>query len=272
MARNNEEKDVVALYYESINRFGNIPETEERELIKKAQAGDIDARNKVVQTHLRFVANCAKRFARSDMSILDLISEGNLGLIEAIYHFDVEAKNKFITYAVNWINQAMIKYLQDNSRTIRIPVNRSNEVRKIKEKIIEAEENNSKVELKKIAEELGLDSETCRNLLAICSPMASLDTQISSDGNKSISIGDMIESTYPSAEELIEKDETKKYVRKMVATLPERERKIIMMRYGIGEYTEMSLEDIGQILNITKERVRQLENDAIAMLREKMVV
>jgi RNA polymerase primary sigma factor len=259
------------MYLDSIKDIKVPSVEEERDLISKAQSGDISARNKLVTANLKFVVKCVKRFTNSRVPILDLIEEGNMGLIEAVNHFDLNCKHRFTTYAIWWINQSIIKYFQDKSRLIRIPVNKSNELVRINKMIDNYNEKNEIVDYDKIAQELGLDINAVINLVNVACPTISFDMILDDDDeNSNASIYDVIPSDLPAIEDILENEDERKNLEKIIDTLPEREKNVIKMRYGFNNFGEMSLEDIGQTFNLTKERVRQLESNALETIKKKL--
>lgn len=275
MKEKREEMDITAMYFNSIKDIKVLDSAEERELIIKAQQGDIKARNKIVNANLKFVVKSVKRYSSANVPILDLIEEGNMGLMEAIKHFDVKSGNKFTTYAIWWINQSIIKYFQDKSRLIRIPVNKSNDLIRINRMIDKYNDKNEAVDFDEIAEELGIDRSAVVNLINIACPVVSLDKSLDADddsGNGKASVHDVIPSDLPSAEDELEAEDERRRIESVIDTLPEREREVIRMRYGFNNFGEMCLEDIGQVFNLTKERIRQLEIEALAMLKEKLAM
>ena len=270
-----EEMDITAMYFNSIKDIKVLDSEEEKELIIKAQQGDIKARNKIVNANLKFVVKSVKKYSSANVPILDLIEEGNMGLMEAIKHFDVESGNKFTTYAIWWINQSIIKYFQDKSRLIRIPVNKSNDLIRINKMIDKYNDKNEAVDFDEIAGELGIDRSAVVNLINIACPVVSLDKSLDADddsGSGKASVHDVIPSDLPSAEDELEAEDERRRIESVIDTLPEREREVIKMRYGFNNFGEMCLEDIGQVFNLTKERIRQLEIEALAMLKEKLAM
>ena len=275
MKKERQNVDIISMYFDSIKNIEALKYDEEIRLIKLAQAGDINARNRVVNANLKFVVKSAKKYSNPRISILDLIEEGNIGLIEAVSHFDTESNNKFSTYAVWWINQSIIKYFQDKSRLIRIPVNRSNELIKINKMIEEYNDKNILVDYDEIASELNLDRNAVLNIINISCPISSLDKTVNNDednnGSKA-SINDFIASTLPTAVDLLEDEANKEYIESLLNEMPKRERDVLKLRYGFNKFGEMGLEDIGQIYNLTKERIRQIESKALDILREKLAI
>ena len=239
-----EEMDITAMYFNSIKDIKVLDSEEEKELIIKAQQGDIKARNKIVNANLKFVVKSVKKYSSANVPILDLIEEGNMGLMEAIKHFDVESGNKFTTYAIWWINQSIIKYFQDKSRLIRIPVNKSNDLIRINKMIDKYNDKNEAVDFDEIAGELGIDRSAVVNLINIACPVVSLDKSLDADddsGSGKASVHDVIPSDLPSAEDELEAEDERRRIESVIDTLPEREREVIKMRYGSNNFGEMCL-------------------------------
>ena len=195
--------NILSTYLKEINKIPLLTKEEENDLAAKAKAGDQAARQKIAAANLRFVVNIAKKYRHSGMDMTDLISEGNVGLMTAIDKFDAQKGYRFISYAVWWIRQSILKSIYETKDAIRLPLNRVNELVKIKKvKKSLGSRKTEEQEIKEIAQELNMEQETVRDLLAISQEMVSLDMNIQSNAEDAATFGDFIEDTrYQSPEE-----------------------------------------------------------------------
>lgn len=259
--------DGVKAYLKSIGNHPRLTFEEEQELSVKALKGDEKAKNKLVECNLKLVIPIAKRYMGCGLPLLDLIQEGNLGLIRAAEKYDGSKGWRFSTYATYWIRQSISRALGDQSRTIRIPANMVellSKVKKVSSDLIQKLKRQPTEE--EIAAALGVEVEKVQTVLDITQTPTSLDTPIDDDGETTA--GDLI------ADVSIEGPYTKliqeansEIVNTVLATLPKRDAEILRMRFGIDTIKPMTLEEVGQHYGITRERVRQVENKAIRKLR-----
>lgn len=259
----------ISMYLKEINKIPLLSYAEETELAKKAAAGDKAAKNKIVNANLRFVVNVAKKYQKKGLELEDLISEGNIGLLTAIDKFDVTKGYHFISYAVWWIRQAILKAICEKSRAIRLPQNRANELVQIEHAMKSICDNVSeKQEFTEIAAMLNMDASHVRELVEISRDMASLDSEISGKGDSTITLGSMIEDkTHGQPEDLVINKEMQKDINKVLSTLKPAEAEVLKMRYGIGVEKPMSLKEVGDKFNLTKERIRQIEKHALVRMQ-----
>lgn len=263
------DNEVLSVYLKEINKIPLLSHEEETELAIKAAAGDKVAKDKIVNANLRFVVNIAKKYKNSGMEFLDLISEGNIGLLTAIEKFDVSKGYHFISYAVWWIRQAILKSICEKSRSIRLPLNRANEIVQIeKAKKLFNESKSEEEEIREIALMLGMSEKHVRDMILISRDMISLDSQIEGSEGESASIGDFIpDDRYGEPDDSIIKNYLKKDLSNVLETLKPNEAKVIKLRYGLENQKPMSLKQVGEICNLTKERIRQIEKNAITRMQ-----
>lgn len=261
--------DVLSMYLKEINKIPLLTREEEVELCEKAKKGDKAAKDKIIKANLRFVVKVAKKYQNHGLDLTDLISEGNIGLINAIEKFEPSRGYHFISYAVWWINQSILKAVSEKSRAIRLPLNRANELVRIEyaSNLINGTLSEAE-EVEQIAQMLNMNESKVRELLSISNGMISLDAKAASSENDNTLVGDYFEDqTYDKPEEHTVEAALKDDVNSLLKTLKPNEQKVIRLRYGLGGYKPMSLQEIGQECNLTKERVRQIEKKAIFRLQ-----
>ena len=266
------DENVLATYLKEINKIPLLSNEEEVELAEKAAAGDKLAKNKIINANLRFVVTIAKKYQKKGLDIEDLISEGNIGLINAIEKFDVSKGYRFISYAVWWIRQSILKAICDKSRPIGLPLNRANELVRIehakKELYSTGLSLNEEDEITEVANMLNMDSTHVREMINISKEMASLDSEIYGKDNSYITMGEMLEDTRYAAPDtkLIEEDMNRE-LNDVIDTLKPNEAQVLRMRYGLDGQKPMSLKEVGEAFDLTKERIRQIEKIAIKRMR-----
>jgi RNA polymerase primary sigma factor len=271
MTRDERQRDPEAAllrrYLQEIGRFKQLTPEEERDLGRRVQEGDSEALRRLVEANLRFVVAYAKRFRHSRVSLLDLINEGNIGLIQAAKKFDPEKNVKFITYAVWWIRQAILHALSEHGATFRLPQKQANVLYRLERSRQalgrELERAPSEQEL---ADELDMDPDEVRLLLASNQNILSLNEPVDDEGEAEF--GDLLEQyVIPSTDEEILRVSFAETLREALQKLSEKERQILSMRFGLGDDNPRTLREIGDALGISRERVRQIENQALAKLR-----
>ena len=264
---NAAEKDALSAYLAEINKIPLLTNEEEYECAVAARAGDEAARQKLVQSNLRFVVNVAKKYQNQGIPLIDLISEGNIGLMNAADRFNPDLGYHFISYAVWWIRQAILKAICEKSRMIRLPLNRANELVQIEKlrKRIDVAMTDSE-ELEHISSAMGIDRETVSEIMNAARDVVSLDTPV--DNVRGIdSLGDLIEDNrYESPEDFAVNSALSSDINALLGTLSDREAEIIKLRYGLGGNKPMSLKEVGEVFGLTKERIRQIEKKAIKRL------
>ena len=241
---------------------------EEIELAKRIEKGDQEARDKLICSNLRLVISIAKKYQRTrSLSFLDLIQEGNLGLIKAVERYEYDKGFRFSTYATWWIKQAITRGIDDQDRVIRIPVHMGGIVRKVMKAVQDkVQEKDERPDNKEIAKELGISESTVKSALRIAAHPISLETPIGEDGNSYL--GDFIEATgNVSPEEKAIENSLQMEINKQLQTLNEREQTIIEMRFGLNDLPQHTLEQVGNYFGLTRERIRQIEAKALRKLR-----
>ena len=265
-----DDKDVLSIYLKQINKIPMISHEEEYELALKAQQGDKKAREKLINSNLRFVVTVAKKYQGQGLPLEDLINEGNIGLLTAIDKFEPDKGYHFISYAVWWIRQSIMKAVCEKSRAVRLPLNRANElfqIQKIQKALIH-DSGSTDVSVEEIADASGLEADLVKDLLAVSREMVSFDAPVASKGELSDSkVGDFIEDEKLGPEEEVINNSLKNDIESLLSTLTDKEREIIIMRFGLYDVKPMSLKEIGDQYGLTKERIRQIEKRAIEKMR-----
>lgn len=255
-----------------LNEIGQIPllsEEEERELGRRSAQGDESARRKLEEGNLRLVVSLAKRYTGRGVQLMDLIQEGNMGLMRAAEKYDYTKGNRFSTYASWWIKEAMQRAIDQQAREIRVPVHVAENMKRVQKISKELQQELGREPLpKEIAEKLGNKTEEeVKDILSYLQNPVSLETPVGEDGENSL--GDMVEDKREATpEEAMDVLVRKEEVSELLASLTERERQVIGLRYGLEDGSTHTLEEIGGILNVTRERVRQIEARAMEKLRE----
>ena len=262
--------EVLSSYLEAIDKIPLLSYEEEYELALLAKKGDKKARDKIVSANLRFVVSIAKKYRGQGMPLEDLINEGNIGLVTAIDKYEPEKGYHFISYAVWWIRQSILKALAEQSRPVRLPLNRSNELIQItraKNYLIH-EKGISNPQPSEIAAVSGIDESVVKSLLSITKDMLSFDSPIKNSDEEDSALSDFVEDKEQSPEEKMVNNMMKGDVNKLLSTLSDKERDIIIKRYGFNDREPMSLNSIGEEYHLTKERIRQIEKSALEKLKK----
>ena len=266
--RNYNDENVLSMYLKEINRIPLLTREEEDKYARLAAAGDKAAVDRIVSANLRFVVNVAKKYQNQGLPLSDLINEGNIGLMNAIERFDVDKGYHFISYAVWWIRQAILKAICEKSRMIRLPLNRANElvqIEKAKKELLTDRGENPDVE--DIAWAVNMDSSHVTNLINVSRDHISLETPVYEERDSS-QLGDFIEDEdYASPEESAISNSLRDDINSVLETLSDKEKDIINLRFGLNGHAPLSLKEIGDRYNLTKERIRQIEKKALARLR-----
>ena len=255
-----------------LNEIGQIPllsEEEERDLGRRSSEGDESARRKLEEANLRLVVSLAKHYTGRGVQLMDLIQEGNMGLMRAAEKYDYTMENRFSTYASWWIKEAMQRSIDQQSREIRVPVHVAENMKRVQKTARELlQELGREATPKEIAEKMGDRSEEdVKNILTYLQNPVSLETPVGENGEDSL--GDMVEDkTEATPEEAMEVLVRREEVQELLSTLSDRERQVVKLRYGLGENKTHTLEEIGEQLGVTRERVRQIEARAMEKMRK----
>jgi len=266
----NRDSDSIKSYLNEINKIEQLDEQEEHDLAVKSQKGDLKARQRLITGNLRFVISVAKQYQGKGITFEDLVNEGNYGLIKAAERFDQTRGFKFISYAVWWIRQSILEALANNSRMVRLPTNQISTYYKLKQESRAFEQENQREPTEEeIAEIMQEDVLKISRLLRSAQPQASLDAPISSDDDSyslydTISEGNDNDVDLKIASESLQEDLTS-----VLNTIPIRQKEVICMYYGIKGFPRMTLEEIGEYYELTRERVRQIKDGAIRVLRHR---
>lgn len=259
--------DPVKVYLKEIGSFPLLTLEEEIELAEKILQNDDAAKKKLAEANLRLVVSIAKRYVGRGMLFLDLIQEGNLGLIKAVEKFDHTKGFKFSTYATWWIRQAITRAIADQARTIRIPVHMVetiNKVKKVQSQLLH--KNGQEPSVEDLAEELDMPQEKVREILKVAQEPISLESPIGEEEDSHL--GDFIpDSDAPIPEEAATHALLKEQLGEVLATLTPREAKVLSLRFGIEDGRPRTLEEVGKEFNVTRERIRQIEAKALRKLR-----
>ncbi|MFW0862094.1 MAG: RNA polymerase sigma factor RpoD [Candidatus Komeilibacteria bacterium] len=260
--------DSIQMYLREIGRVPLLKSEEEVKLAKRKEKNDMEARSQLVTANLRLVVSIAKKFVGRNLSLLDLIQEGNVGLFRAVDKFDYRKGYKFSTYATWWIRQAITRALADQSRTIRIPVHMVetiNKFQQIERRLIQDLGREPLPE--EIAAEMGEDIDKVRQIMKISQETVSLETSVGEDDEDS-TLGDFIEDHKTiTPDKVASLQLLKDHVRAIIGELSPREQKILEMRFGIDDGVAHTLEEVGQEFGVTRERIRQIEAKALEKIQ-----
>ncbi|HVS79191.1 MAG TPA: RNA polymerase sigma factor RpoD [Candidatus Saccharimonadales bacterium] len=261
--------DSVRLYLREIGKIPLLTAEEELALAKKVKSGDKRAKDAMAEANMRLVVSIAKRYVGRGLDLLDLIQEGNTGLLRAVEKFDPDRGFKFSTYATWWIRQAITRAIADQARTIRIPVHMVETINKLlRTQRRLTQELNREPTNEEIAAAMEMDVDKVEHIMKIKQDISSLDASVRDDEEDSV-LGDFIEDedaktpTESASEQLL-----KEQVRQILGTLTEREQKILKLRFGLEDGKSHTLEEVGQEFSVTRERIRQIEAKALAKLRK----
>lgn len=268
------DDSVLSIYLKDIQTVPLLSREEENELAIRAKAGDKAAKDKIVSANLRFVVNVAKNYQGGGLDLIDLISEGNIGLMTAVDKFDATKGYRFISYAVWWIRQSILKAICERSRAIRLPLNRANDLVQIMHarKLLRTDKTEEQ-EITEIARMLGMDASYVCEMLNINREMVSLDAPVLGEDGMSMSLVDFIEDDrYAGPDEVMMGKEMRREIDETLSTLRPDEARVLRMRFGLGGGDPMSLKEIGDKCHLTKERIRQIEKGAIVRLQHPIRV
>ncbi len=263
--------DSVRLYLREIGKIPLLSSEEELALAHKVVAGDKKSKDKMAEANMRLVVSIAKRYSGRGLDFLDLIQEGNTGLLRAVEKFDPDKGFKFSTYATWWIRQAITRAIADQARTIRIPVHMVETINKLlRTQRRMTQELNREPSIEELAKELEMEPDKVEYVIKIKQDITSLDAGVGRDGEDEDSVlGDFIEDEEGTTpEDSAASQLLKEQVQAVLSTLSDREQKIIKMRFGLDNGKNHTLEEVGQEFAVTRERIRQIEAKALAKLRK----
>jgi RNA polymerase primary sigma factor len=261
--------DSVRLYLREIGKIPLLNAEEELALAQRVKSGDKKAKDQMAEANMRLVVSIAKRYVGRGLDLLDLIQEGNTGLLRAVEKFDPDRGFKFSTYATWWIRQAITRAIADQARTIRIPVHMVETINKLlRTQRRLTQELNREPTNEEIAAAMDMEVDKVEHIMKIKQDISSLDASVRDDEEDSV-LGDFIEDedtktpTESASEQLL-----KEQVKQILGTLTEREQKILKLRFGLEDGKSHTLEEVGQEFSVTRERIRQIEAKALAKLRK----
>jgi RNA polymerase primary sigma factor len=264
--------DSIQMYLREIGQYPLIAGSMEKELAKRIEAGDVDAKNLLMKANLRLVVSIAKKYANRspDLTLLDLIQEGNLGLHKAVEKFDWTKGFKFSTYATWWIRQAITRALADQSRTIRVPVHMVETIAKYKQVVRRLTQDLGREPLQEeIAMEMNLDVDKIYQIEKIDQATVSLETPVGDDSDDKSKLGDFLaDDKILSPDQESSRRIISDQVREILNDLPPKERKILEMRHGLLDGYTHTLEEVGKVFGVTRERIRQIEAKAHEKIRQ----
>ncbi|MBP0989813.1 MAG: RNA polymerase sigma factor RpoD [Oscillospiraceae bacterium] len=259
--------DPVKVYLKEIGRVPLLSPDEELELAERMATGDMEAQKRLSEANLRLVVSIAKRYVGRGMQFLDLIQEGNLGLIKAVGKFDHTKGFKFSTYATWWIRQAITRAIADQARTIRIPVHMVETINKVKKTTSQLlHQNGREPTAEEIAQELNMPIDKVREVMRVAQEPVSLETPIGEEEDSHL--GDFIpDDDAPAPADAASNTLLREQISEVLQTLTPREEKVLRLRFGLDDRRQHTLEEVGKEFNVTRERIRQIEAKALRKLR-----
>lgn len=259
--------DPVRMYLKEIGKISLLSLDEETELSKRIAEGDETAKNRLAESNLRLVVSIAKRYVGRGMLFLDLIQEGNIGLMKAVEKFDAEKGYKFSTYATWWIRQAITRAIADQARTIRVPVHMVETINKLSryQRQLTLELNREPTD-EELAKKMGMSPDKVREVIKIAQDPVSLETPIGEE--EDTHLGDFVpDESNMSPEDFTIHEMLKEEIGDVLLTLTEREEQVLRLRFGLDNGSPKTLEEVGQMFGVTRERIRQIEAKALRKLR-----
>ena len=263
------QNEEFSTYLRKANNYENLTAEQEREIALKAKNGDNEAKMKLIQANLKLVLTVARKAIHvSKLPMVDLIQEGNLGLMVAVEKFNPDLGYRFSTYATWWIKQAMFKAISEQSYCMKIPVYIQETLSKFNKVKSEMErKSNSQITNQDVAKQMDIEPEKIDSYLSAYTSTVSIEGSFDANNGSELSVADILEDEKTSVEENIEYEELKKEIKSIVSTLKDREQAVINMRFGLENFAKTTLEDIGKLFGVTKECIRQTELRALNKLR-----
>ncbi len=262
------DEDSISLYLKEISNYPLLRPEEEVRLASSYKAGNRSAIEKLVLSNLRFVVSIAKKYQNLGVSLSDLINEGNIGLIRAAHKFDETKGVRFITYAVWWIKQAIIQYLSEQSRVVRIPLNKASAMFKMEKALNSlSQELGRDPTTTEIMQEIDMASDELAEMMPLYQPQYSLESS-SNPQDDIILLNSIPDDKTPGPMDGMFKQELTEAIEDMLSSIKDREARILRFYYGLDDTEPMTLEEIGEIFGVTRERVRQIKEKAIKQLRQ----
>ncbi|HMS32434.1 MAG TPA: sigma-70 family RNA polymerase sigma factor [Candidatus Saccharibacteria bacterium] len=260
--------DSVKMYLREIGKIPLLKPDEELDLAYKILEGNVRAKNKMIESNMRLVVSIAKRYSGRGLDFLDLIQEGNTGLLRAVEKFDPDKGFKFSTYATWWIRQAITRAIADQARVIRLPVHVNETINKIMRTHRQlSQELNREPSIEEIAKEVEMPPEKVEYMLKVKQDAGSLDASVNNDDDDSV-VGDfVVDEDAETPDETASAQFLKDTIKRVLSDLTEREQKIIALRFGLDDGKNYTLEEVGREFNVTRERIRQIEAKALVKLR-----
>lgn len=264
----NRDSASLERYLSDIGKEQLISAEEEVELARRIKAGDEDALSKLTTTNLRFVVSVAKQYQNQGISLQDLINEGNVGLIKAARRFDETRGFKFISYAVWWIRQAILQAIADQSRVVRLPLNQVGAINKIKKEIARLEQDLNRLPTtEEIAESVHLPVHKVAEILKMNNRPQSIDSPISADDETRF-VDIFVHDNDEDTDKMLMRESLAAEIHDVLETLPDKERQVLSLFYGIGTTHEHTLDEVGDVTGLSRERVRQVKERALKRLRQ----
>ena len=265
MAEKSQNSDPVRVYLQEIRSIPLLTVQQERELARRMQAGDADARRKLIEANLRLVVSIAKKYMGRGIDFLDLIQEGNMGLIRAADKFDYRRGYKFATYATWWIRQAVVNVVYGQARVIRLPkeqIENMNELSRVQHQLFQEYAREPTVE--EIAEKMRVTVAKVQDLMRLSADSISLETEVGEDSE----LADFVmDQDSQSTEAMVEAQILKEQIANALVPLTPREKQVLTLRYGLEDDTFRTLDEVGKKFGLTRERIRQIEFGALKKLR-----
>lgn len=267
--RDEAQEDATQIYLREIGYHSLLNATEELELAQQVKAGDFAARQRMIEANLRLVVNIAKKYIGRGIDLIDLIAEGNLGLIHALEKFEPERGFRFSTYATWWIRQNIERGIMNHSRTVRLPVHVIKHLTTVLRALRKEEQQGRTPGVSELADLLDMTPQEVRSLLELNTPQASLDAPL--DIDPTLSIGDSIpDEDHPSPDSSVQEQKITAHVQQWLRELSSRQREVVVRRFGLGGHEPHTLEQVAAEMGTTRERVRQVQLEAMQSLRKQL--